>query len=65
MKLRFKLTKSLWERFSDILGNFTLIPAVSFVLPGLFDRPNIEGVILGGITTAAFFIFSLGAARKY
>lgn len=63
--MKVTLTKSQWERVSEISGNGGLLSTGSIILPFILDKPNPLGVIMGVVITIGLWYISLRAARRY
>lgn len=63
--LKIKLTKSQWERISDILGSLSLVSVASVVIPYVLDKPNLFLAFFGIVITIILWYASVVVARKY
>jgi hypothetical protein len=65
--MRIKLTKSQWERFSEIVGNMGLLYFGATFIPAIFDihKVEINMFIYGLILSISSIILSILLARNY
>jgi hypothetical protein len=63
--MKIRLTKSQWERISEISGNFGLLIVASFVFPSIANSINISQTLWGIVISLSFWYISIIIARKY
>jgi hypothetical protein len=63
--IRIKLTKSQWQRVSEIFSNLGIVSMVGFVIPYFSGESDIVKLSCGIVISFGLWYISLVAARKY
>ena len=58
-----KLNQKQLEKLADIASDLGLVSVASIILPGVLDKFNAAGVLLGAVATIIFWIVSLWFRR--
>ena len=63
--MRIKLTKSQWERVSEINSNLGIVSVVGFVIPFFLGQSDIVKLFMGLVIAVCLWYISIVLARKY
>lgn len=63
--MRIVLTKSQWQRVSEITSNLGIVAIVAFVIPYFSNESDPIKTSAGLVISLSLWYISLAAARKY